>query len=116
MGETSNTLVGVVLKLCDTALVLLLEVEDFNLFRLASGGGEDEFELSLALDDTVFGSVLVAECVTPDDDGLLPAGYETRNARDDDRFTEDSAAAERSVSPIALLPNFFWTCKLTVRF
>lgn len=93
MCEAGNGFFRVVLRLRNTADVMLFKVEDFNLFGLSALGSEDHLQLALTLDDEVLGSVLVAECVTADDDGLFPAWHETGDARNYDWLTEDGTAA-----------------------
>jgi hypothetical protein len=90
--ETLDALGGVVLSLRDAAFGSLVELEDLDGFGLAAFGREDHFELAGALNDLVFGAVLVAESVAADDYGLFPAGDEAGDFRDDDGFSEDGAA------------------------
>jgi len=52
-------------------LVLLGELEDLNLLRLATFGRVYELELARLVDYTVLCSVLVAKGVTADDNGFL---------------------------------------------
>lgn len=73
MGESGNGLGGVVLGLCDTTLGG--EVVDLDDLWLAALGSEDHLEGALAGDDAVLGTILVAESVAADDDGLFPARY-----------------------------------------
>jgi len=103
--ETSNALGSVVLGLSDTTLVVLLEVEDLNLLGLTTLGGEDHLEGALTLDDEVLCAVLITESVTADDDGLLPAGHETGNARNDDGLTEDGSAESVSDGTVGRQPH-----------
>ncbi|KAH0281690.1 putative isocitrate dehydrogenase, partial [Aureobasidium melanogenum] len=112
--ETRNTLVSVVLGLSDTTDVVLLEVEDLNLLGLTALGGEDHLEGTLALDDMVLGAVLVTESVTTNDDGLLPAGYETGNARDNDGLTEDGSTESVSDGAVGRQPH--WNCQTCAVF
>jgi hypothetical protein len=104
--EASNTLVGVVLSLSDTSLVVLFKVEDLNVLGLAALWGKDHLEGTLALDNEVLCAVLITESVTSDDDGLLPAGHETRNAVNDDGFTEDGASQGVSDGAVGGEPHF----------
>lgn len=74
-----------------------------------------DHHLAGAGDLEVCGAVLVAECVTADDDRLGPARNESRNVGDDDRCAEDRAAenvADRSVrgTPHLLETEFLDTC------
>lgn len=87
--ETGDGLGGVVLGLGDTTACG--EVVDLDGLGLAALGGEDHLESALALNDTVLGAVLVAERVTADDDGLLPAGYETGDAGNDNGRAENGS-------------------------
>lgn len=99
--KTRDTLVRVVLCLRNTSV---LELEHLNLFWLAAFGGEDHLEGTGTLDDPVLGAVLVAECVTSDDNGLGPAWDETGNAGDDNWFSEDcTAAVSKLAQPLAQL-------------
>ena len=91
MCETGDGLGGVVLGLGDTSASG--EVVDLDGLGLTALGGEDHLESALALNDAVLGAVLVTERVTADDDGLLPAGYKTGDAGNDDRRAEDSSSA-----------------------
>lgn len=89
--KPADRLVRVVLRLGDAAAVL--EVVDLDDFGLAAvGGAEHHLEDALAFDHFVLGAVLVAEGVAPDDDGLLPAGHQARDAGNDDGLAEDGAA------------------------
>lgn len=88
--EALDALVRVVLRLRHAAAVL--ESEDLDFLRRAALGREDHRERAIAGNHTVLCAVLVAEGVTADDDGFLPARHEPGNARDDDRFSEDGAA------------------------
>jgi hypothetical protein len=90
VGEAGDGLVRVVLRLGHAAA--LLELEDFNLLGLAALGREDHAQLARAGQHAVLGAVLVAKGVAADDDGLLPAGDEARDARDDNGLAEDGAA------------------------
>ena len=92
MREPSNALVRVVLGLRHATAIL--EVEDLDLLGLAALGGEDHGELAGAGDDLVLGAVLVAKGMAADDDGLLPAGDEARDAGDHNGLTEDGAAED----------------------
>jgi len=90
MGEARDGLVGVVLCLGHSSSVL--ELEDLDLLGLASLGGEDHLERTVAWDDGVLGTVLVTEGVTADDDGLLPSWHETGDSGDDNRLSEDGSS------------------------
>lgn len=90
MCESADRVIGVVLGLGDTCS---LEVVYVDAFGLAAFGGVDELEGSWARDESVLGAVLVAECVTADDDWLLPARNETRDAWNDDGFAENCATS-----------------------
>jgi hypothetical protein len=89
--KAANRLGGVVLGLGDTALGG--EVVDLDDLGLAALGSEDHLQCALAVDDTILGAVLVAECVAADDDRLLPAGDEAGNGGDNDGGTEDGSSA-----------------------
>lgn len=97
VGETGDGLVRVVLGLSDAAV---LELKDLNFFGLASLGSEDHGELAGALNHLVLGAVLIAEGVAADNDGLLPAGDEARDSRNDNWLTENGTA--KSVSDCAI--------------
>lgn len=91
MGESLDGLGGVVLGLGDTSLGgVVVDLDDLGLAAL---GRENHLEGAFTLNDAVLGAVLVAECVTADNDGLLPAGYETGNFGDDDGGTEDGSSS-----------------------
>ena len=92
--ETGDGLGGVVLGLSDTSASG--EVVDLDGLGLAALGCEDHLESALAFNDTVLGTVLVTERVTTDDDGLLPAGYETGNAGNDNGCAEDGSSTVRT--------------------
>jgi hypothetical protein len=100
--EAGNRFVGVVLSL---RYATGLEVEHFDFFGLAAFGSVDHGELARTFDDEVFGAVLVAEGVAADDDGLFPAGDETRDAGDDDGFAEDGAAEDVTDGAIGGQPH-----------
>jgi hypothetical protein len=70
--EAGNGVGGVVLGLRNAALSW--EVVDLDDLRLAALGCVDHLECAFAGDNAVLCTVLVAESVTADDDGLLPAG------------------------------------------
>lgn len=88
--KAHDGLVRVVLGLGNAAAVR--EPEDLNLLGLAAVGGVDHGQLAGAGGNEVLCSVLVAKGVAADDDGLLPAGDEARDAVDDDGLAEDGAA------------------------
>lgn len=90
--KPGDRIFGVILCLGDT---WSLKVEYLDLFRFAAFGSVDKFESAWAWDKSVLGTVLVTECVTSDDNWFLPAWYETRDARDDDGFTEYCATAAK---------------------
>lgn len=90
--KTGDGLGGVVLGLRDTTLCW--EVVDLDNFRLAALGCVDHLKCAFAGDDAVLRTVLVAESVTADDDGLLPAGYETRDAGDDNGRAENGSSSK----------------------
>jgi len=98
MCEPSNTLICIVLSLRNPATIL--ELVNLNFLRLASLGREDHGELAIPRNHFVFRAVLVSECVASDDDGLLPAGYETWDSGDNDGFSEDCAS--KSISDCAV--------------
>ena len=89
--EAGDGFGGVVLGLRDTAL--RWEVVDLDDLRLAALGCEDHLECALAGDNAVLRTVLVAESVAADDDGLLPAGYETGDGGDDDGRAENGSSS-----------------------
>jgi hypothetical protein len=93
-ASLNDGLGGVVLCLCDTAAGR--EVKDLDGLGLAALGRKDHLQCALGVDDAVFGAILVAECVTADDYGLLPAGYETGDAGDDNGRAEDGSSSAGS--------------------
>lgn len=104
VGESGDALVRVVLGLGNTTA---LEVVDLDLLGLAALGREDHGQLAGACNHTVLGSVLVAKGVTTDDDGLLPAGYQTWDAGDDDGLTEDSTAKDVTDGAVGGEPHYW---------
>lgn len=91
MCESNNRLIRVVLGLCDTRPA---EFEHLDaLWFAAVLGSKDNFESSLAGDHLVLGAVLVAKGMSADDNGLFPAGYQTRDIGDDDGLPEDGTVA-----------------------
>jgi hypothetical protein len=90
MCKSSNTLICVVLSLRNSAAIL--ELENFDFLRFASLWRENYGQFAIPWDNAVRRAILVSECVTADDDGLLPAGYETGDSRDNDGFSEDCAS------------------------
>ena len=77
------------------------EVEDVDLDRLALVlGRPGERQLALARDERVLGAVLIAECVTADDDRLRPSRHQARDVRDHDRLAEDDAAQDVADRPV----------------
>lgn len=91
--EAADRLVRVVLQLRNTGARKVIRLD--LLGRFAIRGRVDELQRAGARDNTVFGTVLVAEGVSADDYGLLPAWDEARNSWDDNGFTENGAATER---------------------
>ncbi len=85
--EARDALVGVVLCLRYPATVL--ELINFDVFGLAAFGCEDHLEGAVAFYDEVFGAVLVAKSVAPNDDRFLPAWHKAGDAGDDNGFSED---------------------------
>ena len=57
------------------------------------------------VEDEVGGLVLVTEGVTADDDGLVPAGHQTRDIGDDDRLAEDRAAEDVADGAVGRFPH-----------
>ena len=90
--KAGDGLGGVVLCLSDTTASG--EVEDLDGLGLTTLGSEDHLESALPLDNTVLGAILVTESVTTDNDRLLPAGYKTGNARNDNGRTENGSSTE----------------------
>ena len=80
----------------DASSVVALELEDLNLFRLTTFWSKHHLQSTFSLDDFVLGAVLISESVTADDDGLLPAGDQSRNARNDNRFTKYGSSEDVS--------------------
>lgn len=104
MREASNAVVGVVLRLRDTAR--LGEVEDLDLLGLSSiFGCEDHLQCARRANDFVFGAVLVTEGVATDDDGLLPARNQARDAGNDNGFAEDGATKNVSNGAVGRKPH-----------
>lgn len=102
--EAGDGLGGVVLGLRDAALCW--EVIDLDDLRLAALGCVDHLECALARDNAVLRTVLVAESVTADNDGLLPAGYETGNGGDNDGRAENGSSSIICCQPcFSLCPN-----------
>lgn len=108
VGEAGDGLVGVVLCLGDTTAVL--ELEDLDLLGLATLGGVDHGELAGTGQNAVLGAVLVTKGVTANDDGLLPARNETRDAGDNDGLTEDSSTESVTDGAVGRQPH----CKVKV--
>lgn len=91
MSKAIDRFVSVVHGQSDTARLI---VKHLDTFRLTPLRGEDELESTRTGNDEVFGTVLVPMGVTTNDDGLFPALDKTGDSRDDDGFTEDSAAED----------------------
>lgn len=90
MSKSLNRLVGVVLSLGNSTS--RLELEDLNLFAVASFRGENHLKCAIALHNHVLCSVLITECVAADDDGLLPSRDEAGDSGNDDRFSKDGSS------------------------
>lgn len=90
VSEATDGIIGVVLGLGNTAAG---EVIDLDGLRLTVLRGVDELELTGPRNDNVGSTVLVTEGVTTNDDGLVPAGDETRNTGNDNWFTEDRSTS-----------------------
>src|SRR5436190_16045930 len=90
MCKSANGLICVVLGLGDARP---FEVEQLNRFGLTTSRCVDKLKASGARDKAVLSRILVAECMTTNDDWLLPARYKTRNAWDNNWFTKNSAAS-----------------------
>ncbi len=102
--EFSDRLVSVVHA--HDAASILGEVEDLvGLDWSAVLWLEREFESTFLLDDEVGGSVLVAEGVTADDDGLFPGGDESWDVLNDDGLSEDSAVEDVSDCAVGGFPH-----------
>ena len=90
VSEALDRFIGIVLCLRHSAASL--ELKDFDFLGLAAVGREDHLQRAVSRDHAVFGSVLVAEGVTADDYGFLPAGDEAWDAGDDNGFSEDGSS------------------------
>lgn len=73
MREALNRFIGIVLRLRNSTPIL--ELENLDFFWLAALGCEDHLECAIALNYQILCAVLVSECVTADDDGLLPSWH-----------------------------------------
>lgn len=98
MSKASNGLVSVVLRLGNATTVL--ELVDLDLLRLATFRGVNHGQLAWSGGNDVLGAVLVAKGMATNNNGLFPTGDQTRDTRDDDGLTEDSAA--QSISNCAV--------------
>ena len=90
MREALDGLVGVVLCLRNSSPIL--ELVNFNLLWLAALGCENHLQCTISLDYEVLCTVLVTECVTTNDDRLLPAWYQPRNSWNYDGLSEDGTS------------------------
>ena len=91
VGKARDGFGGVVLGLGDTTLGG--EVVDLDHLWLPALGGEDHFEGTLTRNNAVLGAILVAKGMPADDDGLFPAGYQARNAGNDNGLAENGSAS-----------------------
>ena len=89
MGKTFNTFVDVVHTQADTALSF--ELEDFHFLLISFIISENHFEGSWLVYCEVSGFVLVTECVSADDDWLLPSGDQPWDVFDDDWFSKNGS-------------------------
>lgn len=86
--EASNRLVGVVLRLRHASGAV--EFVDGCALLFAVLGCEDHLELTTSRrNHAVLGSILISKGVTADNDGVLPAGHEARDAGNDNGFAWD---------------------------
>lgn len=103
MREAGDGIICVVLTHGNSAA---LEIEDLNMLGLAAFRRVDELEGAWSGDDEVLGPVLVSKCMSTDDNWFLPAGYESGNARNHNRFTENGSASREVLARlISSYPN-----------
>lgn len=103
MGEAGDGIVGVVLAHGNSAA---FEVEDLDALGLAAFRGIDELEGAGPGDDEVLRTILVSECMSTDDNWLLPTWHESGDARNDNWFTENSSASGGEVLAGGLFPRY----------
>ena len=82
------------------------EVVDCDCLWLAVLGSEDQLQLTGAGDDPVLSPVLITKGVTANDNRLGPARHQTRDAGDDNGFTEDFAAKDVTDGAVGRQPHF----------
>ena len=75
--------------------------------RAAVGRRELHCQGAGAVKREIGGAVLVTECVTTNDDRLVPAGNETRDVRNDDGLAEDYAVEDVTNGAVRRLPHLF---------
>ena len=104
MCEFLNALIGVVH--CEANPSLALEVIHLHPFLLATLAFEDDFEGAWLVYYEISGLVLIAKCMSSDDNGVFPARDESGNIFDDDWFSKDSAIEYVSDGAIGTFPHF----------
>ena len=105
VSKTLNALINIVHTQTDTTFSF--ELEHFHSLLFSFSVLENEFESSWSVDDKICGFVLVAECVSADDDGLFPAWDEPGDVFDDDWFSEDGSVEDVSDGSIGRFPHLF---------
>src|ERR1700722_12785134 len=84
------------------------EMEDLEgLGGAAVLGGKSHGQFAFSLYNGVGGAVLVAECVTADDDGGGPVGDQPGNVRHDDRLAENGAVEDIADRAVGAFPHLF---------
>ncbi|KCZ86404.1 NADP-dependent isocitrate dehydrogenase [Hyphomonas adhaerens MHS-3] len=102
-GEVADRLVEVVHAHGDTGAG---EVEHFEFLGVGPVGGFPlHGQLAFARHEEVGGLVLVAKCVTADDDRTGPARHQTRDVRDHDRLAEHDAAEDVTDRAVRRAPH-----------
>mmetsp|Transcript_97472 Transcript_97472/g.134064 ORF Transcript_97472/g.134064 Transcript_97472/m.134064 type:complete len:376 (-) Transcript_97472:86-1213(-) len=84
----------------------LLEVVDFLFSRCtAIIGGENKFDFTSLVDNVILATVLVTVSVSTDNDRLGPAGHQSGDVLDNNRFSENGTIKDVSNSSVRRSPH-----------
>ncbi len=92
------------------------EIKHLDRLRFPVLGREHHLKRALAINHHILGPVLVPKRMAPDNNRLLPARHEARDAGDDDGLAEDGAAEDVADGAVGGQPHLLEVELLDARF
>ena len=105
MRESTDGVVRVILRLRNPPTICKLE--DLYPLWFSAGGGEYHFKSARTGNNMIFRPILIAKSMSTNNDGFLPTGHKSRDARNDNRFPEHRSAQIISDRAIRAEPHLF---------